>query len=206
MNIITISREFGSGGRELGKRLADLLGYDYYDREILSAIAKAKGMDEEYVEKAMENGFWRSVPLSFRHSFAGPAMLATPQVELLLEEKRVLEQIAAKGRDFVIVGRNADVYLGEYSPFQLFVCAPEEAKLSRCRERAPEGEKLSDKELLQNVRRIDKNRARTREIITGSKWGDRANYHAIINTGDWCIKELVPSVAEMAKAFFGRSK
>ena len=50
MRIITISREFGSGGRELGKRLADILGFDYYDREIITAIAQAQGMDENYVE------------------------------------------------------------------------------------------------------------------------------------------------------------
>lgn len=52
MNIITISREFGSGGRELGKRLADLTGYDYYDSEILAAVAKSSGMDARYVETA----------------------------------------------------------------------------------------------------------------------------------------------------------
>ena len=53
MNIITISREFGSGGRELGKRLADLTGYDYYDSEILSAVAKNSGKDARYVETAL---------------------------------------------------------------------------------------------------------------------------------------------------------
>lgn len=45
MNIITVSREFGSGGRELGKRLADFLGYDYYDSEIISAVAEKSGLD-----------------------------------------------------------------------------------------------------------------------------------------------------------------
>ena len=55
MNIITISREFGSGGRELAKRLADKLGYDYYDREIISTIAERHGLDENYVEYALNN-------------------------------------------------------------------------------------------------------------------------------------------------------
>ena len=53
MNIITISREFGSGGRELGRRLAAKLGYDYYDKEIIAAIAQNKGMDENYVKNAL---------------------------------------------------------------------------------------------------------------------------------------------------------
>jgi len=55
MKIITISREFGSGGRELGKRMADILGFDYYDREIISAIAENKGLNESYVESVLEN-------------------------------------------------------------------------------------------------------------------------------------------------------
>ena len=54
MRIITISREFGSGGRELGKQLANELGYDYYDKQIISAIASNKGMDEEYVERTID--------------------------------------------------------------------------------------------------------------------------------------------------------
>lgn len=65
MRIITISREFGSGGRELGKRLADALGFDYYDREIIESIAKGQGLDEGYVEKALEEHAWRRVPLTF---------------------------------------------------------------------------------------------------------------------------------------------
>lgn len=57
--IITISREFGSGGRELGKRLAETLGFDYYDKEIITAIANNKGLDENYVEKALNNYDWK---------------------------------------------------------------------------------------------------------------------------------------------------
>ncbi len=54
MKIITISREFGSGGRELGKRLADVLGFDYYDSEILSAVAKNSGFDANYIENTLD--------------------------------------------------------------------------------------------------------------------------------------------------------
>jgi len=61
MQLITISREFGSGGRELGKRLADILGWDYYDREIILSIAQQKGMDEKYVEDALQGGGWKNI-------------------------------------------------------------------------------------------------------------------------------------------------
>lgn len=66
MNIITVSREFGSGGRELGKRLAEYLGYDYYDSEIISAVAKESKLDAAYVESMLGNHGWKNMPLTFR--------------------------------------------------------------------------------------------------------------------------------------------
>ena len=56
------------------------------------------------------------------------------------------------------------------------------------------------------MRRIDRNRAGTRDLLTGSRWGVRGSYHLTVNTGDWEIKELVPAVAEFALRFFGRTK
>ena len=206
MRIITISREFGSGGRELGKRLADELGFDYYDREIISSIAAKQGLDENYVENMLENSAWQTVPLTFRHSFAGPVMLQAPQTNLLLEQKKVLEGIAKLGKDCIIVGRNADVLLRKYKPFNLFVCASMDAKVARCMERAEKGENLTEKDMIQNIKRIDKNRARTREIISDSKWGDRASYNLIVNTTGWSIKELTPVVADFAKRWFEKEE
>ena len=202
MNIITISREFGSGGREVGKRLAELLGYDYYDREIITAIAQRKGLDEGYVEKTIENDYWQTVPLTFGQTFSVVSVLQASQTNLLLEQKKIIDSIAEVGRDFVIVGRNADVLLEKYNPFNVFVCAETEAKIQRCLERAKEGE--TRKEIEHNMKRIDKNRAKTREIITGSKWGDRKAYHLIVNTTGWNIKELTPAVADFAMRFFRR--
>ncbi len=206
MRIITISREFGSGGRELGKRLAEHLGFDYYDREIITAIAAEKGFDEAYVENAMDGEGWKNVPLTFRQSFASTAVLQAPNTDLLLAQKRVIERIAETGRDCVIVGRNADVFLSDYKPFHIFVCADTEAKVRRCLERAEEGASLTRREILRKMRRIDRNRAGTRDLLTGSRWGVRGSYHLTVNTGDWEIKELVPAVAEFALRFFGRTK
>ena len=73
MNIITISREFGSGGRELGKRLADIKGYDYYDSEIIAAVAKKSGMDEAYIENTLSNHGWRNQAITFRGTLASSA-------------------------------------------------------------------------------------------------------------------------------------
>jgi len=78
--MITVSREFSSGGRELGKCLADDLGFDYYDRESIMALAQFKGLNEEYVESVLDNHAWSTVLLSFRHSF--PAIPTFGQIGL----------------------------------------------------------------------------------------------------------------------------
>ena len=69
MRIITISREFGSGGRELGKRLADLLEFDYYDSEIIAAVSKSSGLDPNYVQSALDNHGWQEFPVTFGGTF-----------------------------------------------------------------------------------------------------------------------------------------
>lgn len=206
MKIITISREFGSGGRELGKRLADLLGYDYYDSEIISMVAQKSGMDSEYVENTLSNHGWQNQKITFGGTLGSVSYIQSSKVNLLLQQKKVIEEIAALGKDCVIVGRNADVILQEYHPFNIFVCASADAKKKRCIERAPEGENLTEKELLRKMKQIDKVRAQTRELISGSVWGKRDAYHLTINTTEWNIKELVPAVADFVQCWFGRKK
>ena len=202
MKIITISREFGSGGRELGKLMADILGFDYYDREIITAIASSSGMDEEYVASALESSSWQQVPLTFSSSFEAVNLWQNPQTSLLVEQRKVIENIAKAGKDCIIVGRNADVLLADYKPMSIFVCADMDAKVRRCMERAKEGENLSRRAMEQNIRRIDKNRAQTREMVSGLKWGQSSAYDVTINTSGWEIKDLAEVVAEFAMKWF----
>lgn len=203
MRIITISREFGSGGRELAKRLADHLNMDYYDSEILTTVAKNSHIDENYVENMLANHGWQQVPMTFRSTLTSTTIHAN-KVNLLLEQKRVIEKIATLGKDFIIVGRNADIILKDYKPFNIFVCATTESKLKRCKERASKDENYSEKELLRKMKQIDKNRSQTREILTNSKWGQRDSYHLTVNTTDWEIKELVNVVSAFANEWFNK--
>lgn len=204
MRIITISREFGSGGRELGKRLAGLLGIDYYDREIITAIAEKSGLDEGYVEMALDKRDWQAMPLTFGRSFAGINGMQQMQTNLLVAQKHVIEEIAKTGKDCVIVGRNADVLLADKEPFRIFVCAGMDAKIRRCMERASEGEDISRKGVEQNIRRIDKARAKTREILGGGKWGETNAYHLTVNTDGWDMEELALAVKEFVLRWYGR--
>ena len=202
MKIITISREFASGGRELGKRLADILGFDYYDREIITAIAQNKGLQEKYVENMLDNHGWRTFPLTFSNSMMGVSAVSAISAGLLIEQKNVIEQIASLGKDFIIVGRSADVILQEYKPLNIFVCADMDSKIKRCLERTGEDEQLTEKEAAKKIKLIDKNRSRTREIISGTKWGERGTYHLTINTTGWNIKDLSYATADFAQAWF----
>ena len=198
--IITISREFGSGGRELGKRLADELGFAYYDREVVATLAKRTGMNEEYLEHQLEQGNVLSYSLHYGQTFTQFSP-AEPAMELMSQQCRLIRELAEKN-DSIFVGRAADVILDEFKPFKLFVYADEASKLVRCRERAPEGENLSDRELLRQMKRIDKARAEYHDIISPCVWGDRNGYHLCVNTTGIEIKAIVPAIADYFRRLY----
>ena len=205
MRIITISRQFGSGGRELGKRLADRLGWDYYDKEILTALAEGQGLDRDYVKKTLANHGWQNLQLTYRNSF--DHLLVNPglHTQLLVRQREILRQIAEAGNDCIIVGRDADVILQDYAPFRIYVCADLEARLHRCQGhelKKPLANRLTEKEILRNIRRIDKNRIRTREVLTGKHHGDASAFDLTVNTTRWDLKRLTDAVADFALRAF----
>lgn len=204
MKIITISREFGSGGRELGKRLAKIMDFDYYDSEIIYAVSKNSGLDADYVKRKLNSHGWRNFPVTVHKTLHSTNYMQSGEVKLLLQQKKVIEEIAALGKDCIIVGRNADVILEKYNPFNIFVCADTDAKVRRCMDRTSEGEHLTTKELIKKMKQIDKMRSQTREILADSSWGQRGTYHLIINTSSWDMEELARSVADFANNWFRR--
>ena len=204
MRIITISRQFGSGGRELGKRLADELGWDYYDKEIIERLAEEQGMDAEYVRHVLNNHEWHNVQLTFRSSFSGVMFDSGTRTELLVKQREIIEGIAEAGNDCIIVGRDADVILRDLRPFRLFVCADMQSRIDRCmkHEEKKESGRLSEKEIKQNIKRIDRNRSRVREMLTGKEWVDGSAFDLTINATGKDIKKLAEAVAEFAPKWF----
>lgn len=191
--IITIGREFGSGGRELGRRLADHLQIAYYDKEILTEISKRTQLTEEYVHNVVEHHPYPLLPITIGHSLY-PDMAFQLQQSVYTEQSNIIKEMAAAS-DCVIVGRCADYILHDIKPFRIFVYADMEARIARCHARAPEGEHLSDKELKQMIQKVDKGRAKYYEFYTGEKWSDKSSYDLCINTSNVVIKELVPHLA-----------
>ena len=205
MKVITISREFGSGGRELGKRLADLLGYAYYDKEIEAEIARRMDMDPGYIARHIDQGTIVNVRLHFGRTIASGDLLKQ-QINILVEKQRLLKELASAS-NCVIVGRAADSILEEYGPFNLFVYADMKHRIERCQKYGREGENLSNSGLEKAIKKIDSQRAEYRKMFTGKDWGDIESYHLCINTAGVEVKKIVPHVAEYAKSWFeGKSE
>ena len=206
MRIITISREFGSGGRELGKRLAYALGFAYYDREIVSSIAEKCNLDEGYVENVLRKGLTINVPITFGHTFyfySDPT--SENELKVLNTQQQIIKELALRG-DCVMVGRSSGIILEKYNPLRLFVYADMEWKVKRCRERASAEEHLTDRELEKKIRQIDAGRARHQKLLTDRKWGAPEGYDLCINTTNLEIKKIIPGLKEMALCWFDQQE
>jgi len=198
--IITISREFGSGGRELGKRLAEKLHIAYYDKEIITAISERSGLAEEYVNSVMENNINFYYPITFGRSFSYKSGFENRN-KIVVAEQEIIKELGEKS-DCVIVGRCADYILREHNPLNIFVYADMDSRINRCRTRVDDNESVTDKEIIKQIKQIDKSRAEYNEVFKGKKWGDKENYNLCINTSNIEIKEMIPALSSFAKAWF----
>ncbi len=197
--IITIGREFGSGGRELGRRLSENLGFAYYDKEIITGIAERTNLSEEYVHQIVEHKPLISYPIHIGRSFypvQDPIMKQNQ--EIYSEQHKIIKEMAEKS-DCIIVGRCADYILKDMNPFKIFVYADMPSKIERCRKKAPENEKLSDKEMAQEIKKIDKHRAKYYSFYTDLEWGARINYDLMINTSGKDIRKIASFLTSIIK-------
>ena len=179
MKIITISREFGSGGREPGKRLAEELGIHCYDHEIIELIAKEHGFDERYVANISEKCIEAAYPTTIGHRFAMPPVQIMDQgFQVAAAQQQIIENFAKQG-DCVIVGRCADYILREHPRcVNIFVSASREdriERLVRTRRLTPEAaEQLMDS--------TDEKRADYYNYYSNRTWGAAATYHLCIDS------------------------
>lgn len=197
--IITIGREFGSGGREVGRRLAEELGIAYYDQEIVTELLKRTKLTEEYVRNVEERHPLPLLPITTARTFG---LKVTPKVEPALsvynQESDIIVEMAKKS-DCIIVGRCADHILRDMKPFRLFIYADMEARIVRCRAKGEDAARMSDEELRQRILSIDKKRARYYQFYTDQVWGDKINYDLCINTSAVNIKKLAGITASLIR-------
>lgn len=183
--VITISREFGTGGHEVGRKLADRLGIKFYDDELIKIAAKKMGFNENYVRDNEE-----VVPdFSFSGLFSGVSSYTSSPTDQIQENQFELIREIAKDQSCVIVGRAAD-YILKDDPDQVsvFIFAPMEARIKRLAQDTthykaylPE-ESYTEDQLLKAVKYIDKQRRKFYEFYTENQWGERDVYDLLINT------------------------
>ena len=187
--IITISREFGSGGRTIGKRVAEKLGIPCYDAELVNKIAEESGYAKEYVEEQGEytSGGWLSTILSDRSNGL------TNQDRLWSIQSRVITELAEQG-PCVIVGRCADYVLREKADcLTVFIHASLEKRAERIVKEYGE----TDESPEDRVKDKDKRRESYYGFYTDMKFGDARHYDLCLDSGELGLDKCVDIVAQL---------
>ena len=192
--IITIGRQFGSGGWEVGNRLSMALGLPFYDREIINLAAQESGISKELFENFEEkptNSLLYSLSLSaYPFSPAGVAPQIPISDRIFFAQADIIKDKANQG-PCVIVGRCADYILRERKDvLNVFIYGNMDIRIRRIMER----ESLSEEKAIEKIKKFDKRRASYYNYYSDSKWGDMTSYDVCINS-----KIGIVNVVEMLK-------
>ena len=190
--IITISREFGSGGRTIGRMVAERLGIPFYDKELVDQIAVESGFAPKFVEEHGEHSPGKSI-LSYAFASAGVpgVMNGMSTADFLWHiQCNVILQLAEEG-NCVIVGRCADYILKEMdNVVNVFVWADMKYRV----ERAINCYGLPEAKAQENIQKFDKRRANYYNYHANEKWGKASNYHISVRSDyvgiDTCVEVL----------------
>ena len=190
--IITIGREFGSGGRTIGREVAKKLGIPCYDQELIARMAEESGFTPEYVEKESENATinsWAATAMSLENTYSTP----TNQDRLWTIQSKIIRELAEK-ESCVIVGRCADTILENSADLlKVFIHADFDSRAKRIVEKYGETEVPTEKRL----REKDKRRAMYYQFYTDRKWGAIENYHIILDSGVLGLEKCVEIIASL---------
>ena len=186
--VITISREYGSGGRYIGRLVADKLGIKFYDRDLVEKLSEKTGLSTEYIE----NNEQKRGVLDALNS--GCYYNLTNADELFVQESELIKDLA-KNESCVIIGRCSDFILKDNEDvINIFVYSTMKNKI----ERAVERYNLSEKEAEKEIKNIDKLRSNHYKHYTGKVWGDNENYDLCINSDTFGVEKAVDMICEIA--------
>ncbi len=201
--IITIERQYGSGGSNIGKLTAEKLGINCYNRQILEMTAQRCGIAPEYLESAEEN-----VPTSFLYSLllsANPARTMEENLPLsdkvFLMESRIINEIADNEKSFVLVGRCGSYILEEKGCFSVYIYADPESRMKR----AIEQYDINENKAESVMKKADKRRETFYNVNTGKVWQDKDQYALCLNSAqlgdELCAEMIVKAYNEYNKRF-----
>ncbi len=191
-NVIVIGRQYGAGGHEIGKLLADRLGYDFYDQEIIKMAAGTTGMTSEFIQKSeetMTNSLLYDL-VNQMYQYRDEKEEA-PKDKIFDAESKVIKELADKG-NCIIIGRCSDYVLrDDPHALKVFFHAPLESRCMRVMSRLG----LESNDAQRKIRKEDKYRADNYRYYTGRIWGAAANFDLTINT-DLGADYIEKSIAE----------
>ncbi len=192
-NIITISREFGSGGRTIGKMVAEKLGYDYYDKELIEKVAQESGFSEKFIE---EQGEYSPSKSKFSYAFVGRNIDGMSSSDYIWSiQRKIILEIAEKG-NCVIVGRCADYILKDRDDcLNVFIHASIDARAKRIVEMYGETDNKPEKRLKEK----DKKRKINYKYYTDQDWGMADNYHLTLDSGEFGIENSAEIIVNLSK-------
>lgn len=200
--IITISREYGSGGRQVGLTVAKKLGMEFYDKELIDAAAKEIGFPTEMIadrEQRLTNSLLYNFAMGTLYGIAyprEPKVSELPLTEQIYQaQKKAIEEAAKRGF-CIFVGRCAD-YILKSRPdvLRVFIYADRDIRKRRAIEEYGEIEEYIDEFMYQT----DKRRRIHYENYTNQKWGSRENYDLMLNSGDLGLDKCVELLCEAVK-------
>lgn len=195
-SIITISRQYGSGGRFIAKLLSEKLGIPYYDNELITMAAKESGYSEAIFEKA-EQLSTHSFLYSLSMFGSTDGMYGLPLADkVYIAQSEIIKKCAEKG-PCVIVGRCSDYVLKDFdNVINFFIYSDEASKVERAvKYYGIEADKASSE-----LRKKDKKRANYYNYYTSQSWGDYSNYHLALNSDAVGIEAAVDILASYALA------
>lgn len=201
--ILTVGRQFGSGGRLISRALAERLGIPFYDKEIILKAAEISGLDRKFIEETEQKLDTRLLfNVSSNGSFfssAADSQFPPLEDQVFFAECKVIRAYADKG-PCVIIGRCADFILKDsYDSYNVFVYAPLEKRLERIRKYY----NLDTEDHLGKLKKIDRLRSRHYEFYTDRKWGKIENYDLSVNSGIFGVEGTVEILEKAARMFFG---
>ncbi|MBR1486468.1 MAG: MATE family efflux transporter [Synergistaceae bacterium] len=191
--IITIGRSYASGGRTIGKKVAEMLGVPYYDSELLEKAAKTTGLNRKFLESLDEKPISNS--MLYRSVGFGTASYNNIAREALRAQREVIEKVAAEGA-CVIVGRLADqVLAGKYKLLRIFITSGSESRIKRIMER----DSLSREDAIKKMNKADKERAAYYNQLSKTKWGNADGYDLCLDTDFFGIDGTANLIISAAK-------
>lgn len=199
--VITISRQYGSGGLEIGKRVAEELNIPFYDNEIITQASKESGFAETVYKQAEDkatNSLLYSIAMgmSATASFDGSYMGMSIDDRIFLTQSNVIRKVAKEG-PCVIVGRCADYVLKDFpNVVNIFICASLDYRIKR----AILEYGLSKAKAADTILKYDKRRANYYNYHSGEKWGTITNYHMSIRSDFSGIEHSAHCIAEFIKS------